>query len=123
MYLIYLKKFSYSDFRKIIGALEEKLAGLRGRRTHILAARNEGEKVRLVRDGGRQMPPAGLKDLQADREQCRQLLERLQKRLRLVNAPVRIECFDNSNLFGTITGRGHGSIQKRQAGQIRIPDI
>ncbi len=41
-----------------------------------------------------------LKDLQADREQNRQLLKRLQKRLRLVNAPVRIECFDNSNLFG-----------------------
>ncbi len=79
-------------------ALEEKLAGLRGRRIHILAPQR-GEKVRLVRMAAENAADR-LKDLQADREQSRQLLERLQKRLHLVNAPVRIECFDNSNLFG-----------------------
>jgi excinuclease ABC subunit C len=78
--------------------LEDKLAGLRGGRTHILAPQR-GEKVRLVRMAADNAADR-LKDLHADREQSRQLLDRLQKRLRLINAPVRIECFDNSNLFG-----------------------
>jgi excinuclease ABC subunit C len=41
-----------------------------------------------------------LRELQAAREHGRQMLERLQKRLRLKRTPVRIECFDNSNLLG-----------------------
>ncbi|MCP3950807.1 MAG: excinuclease ABC subunit UvrC [Desulfobacterales bacterium] len=79
-------------------ALEDKLGGLRGGRTHILAPQR-GEKVRLVRMAAENAADR-LRDLQAGREQNRRLIERLQKRLRVAKAPIRIECFDNSNLFG-----------------------
>ncbi len=79
-------------------ALEEKLGGLSGRRIHIIAPQR-GQKVRMVTMAVNNAAER-VRDLQADRDQSRQLLERLQKRLRLVNPPARIECFDNSNLFG-----------------------
>lgn len=79
-------------------ALENKLGGLRGGRTHIFAPQR-GEKVRMVRMAAENAADR-LRDLQSDRDQCRRLIERLQKRLRLKNTPARIECFDNSNLLG-----------------------
>jgi len=79
-------------------ALEHRLGELRGGRTHILAPQR-GEKVRLVRMAAENAADR-LRDLQADQDQSRRLIERLQKRLRLENIPARIECFDNSNLLG-----------------------
>jgi excinuclease ABC subunit C len=81
-------------------ALEAALAGLRGRRTHIFAPRR-GEKVRLVKMAA-DNAASRLRELLADREASGQLLERLKQRLRLARRPVRIECFDNSNLFGEL---------------------
>ena len=79
-------------------ALEEKLGSLSRRRIRIIAPQR-GQKMRLVTMAVNNAAER-VRDLQADREQSRQLLERLQKRLRLKGLPVRIECFDNSNLFG-----------------------
>lgn len=78
--------------------LEDRLTGLQGRRIRIFAPQR-GEKVRLVKMAAENAAER-LRELETDRERSRQLLERLQKRLRLVKAPARIECFDNSNLLG-----------------------
>jgi len=81
-------------------ALEERLAGQRGRRTRIIAPQR-GEKVRIVKMAADNAANR-LRELLADMADSRQLLERLKKQLRLGTTPVRIECFDNSNLFGKV---------------------
>ncbi len=78
--------------------LEEKLSGLQGRRIRIFVPQR-GEKVRLVKMAA-ENAAGRLRELETDQAHSRQLLERLQKRLRLEKVPTRIECFDNSNLFG-----------------------
>jgi excinuclease ABC subunit C len=78
--------------------LEERLAGLRGRRTRIMTPQR-GKKVRIVKMAA-DNAASRLRDILADMAENGQLLERLKKRLRLAHTPVRIECFDNSNLFG-----------------------
>lgn len=78
--------------------LAEKLTGLRGRRVYIRAPQR-GEKVRLVKMAA-DNAAARLRDLQTGLDENRRMLERLQKRLGLVRMPIRIECFDNSNLLG-----------------------
>ena len=78
--------------------LEEKVARMRGRRTRIIAPQR-GEKVRIVRMAADNAANR-LRELLADMADGRQLLEGLKKQLQLARTPVRIECFDNSNLFG-----------------------
>ena len=79
-------------------ALEEKVAGLRGRRTRIIAPQRGG-KVRIVKMAADNADNR-LRELLAALADSAQMLENLKKRLRLDRTPVRIECFDNSNLFG-----------------------
>lgn len=78
--------------------LEERLGELRGRRVRILQPKR-GEKARLV---GMAMENASerLKERQVSAAAEKQLLARLQHRLCLPAPPRRIECFDNSNLYG-----------------------
>ncbi len=80
------------------GLLESKLSGLRGRRTHIIAPQR-GEKVRLVRMAA-ENAASRLSEVRAEAAGRGELLDNLKKRLRLSRRPERIECFDNSNLFG-----------------------
>jgi excinuclease ABC subunit C len=58
-----------------------------------------GEKKRLL-EMGHQNAEKALQESAADQARRQTLLIRLGQRLRLVQAPRRIECFDNSNLFG-----------------------
>ena len=78
--------------------LEERLGEIRGKRVRLLNPRR-GEKARLIQMAG-QNAAERLKERQASAWSERRLLERLQRRLRLPQVPERIECFDNSNLFG-----------------------
>ncbi len=78
--------------------LEERLSELRGRRVRILHPKR-GEKARLV-EMARKNASERLKERQASATAEKQLLERLKRRLSLPAPPARIECFDNSNLFG-----------------------
>jgi excinuclease ABC subunit C len=58
-----------------------------------------GEKKQLL-EMGRQNAEKSLRERMADHRQRQTLLESVGKRLRLIKTPRRIECFDNSNLFG-----------------------
>lgn len=79
--------------------LEEWLENLKGNRIHIRYPQR-GEKVKLV-DMARQNAENRLKEIRSDAAGERELLHRLQNRLNLNRLPVRIECFDNSNTYGT----------------------
>jgi excinuclease ABC subunit C len=72
---------------------------LKGKRLHILFPQR-GEKVRLVAMA-RQNAENRLKEIRSAAIGEQELLYRLQKRLGLKQLPVRIECFDNSNTYGT----------------------
>jgi excinuclease ABC subunit C len=78
--------------------LEERLGEIRGKRVRLLNPKR-GEKARLIQMA-MQNAAERLKERQAAARSERRLLERLQRRLRLPHLPERIECFDNSNLFG-----------------------
>jgi excinuclease ABC subunit C len=78
--------------------LEGWLEKLKGTSIHILFPQR-GEKVRLVAMA-RQNAENRLKEIRSAAVGERDLLHRLQKRLSLKQLPVRIECFDNSNIFG-----------------------
>jgi excinuclease ABC subunit C len=79
--------------------LEEWLSDQKGE-TVRMTAPQRGEKVRLVQMA-EQNAAKGLKEqLDADTD-AGILLERVQKRLRLVRCPDRIECFDLSHLSGS----------------------
>ena len=58
-----------------------------------------GDKKQLL-EMGRQNAEKSLRERMADQRQRQTLLESVGKRLRLIKTPRRIECFDNSNLFG-----------------------
>lgn len=58
-----------------------------------------GEKKQLL-EMGRQNAEKALRERMADQRQQQTLLESVGKRLCLTKIPRRIECFDNSNLFG-----------------------
>ena len=78
--------------------LEERLGDWKGKRVRILDPKR-GEKARLVRMAG-QNAAERLKERQAAASEEKMLLKRLEKRLSLPAPPLRIECFDNSTLFG-----------------------
>jgi len=75
------------------------LSDWKGRRVDIIRPRR-GEKKSLI-DMALQNAQNALKDLAADAAVQKELLERLQKRLKLGRFPKRIECVDNSNISGT----------------------
>jgi excinuclease ABC subunit C len=85
--------------------IEDWLQGIRGERVRLLFPQR-GEKARLL-----QMALQNAENALAEHrllQSAEQLkLARLQQRLRLTRLPVRIECFDNSNLMGTqpVAGR------------------
>lgn len=58
-----------------------------------------GGKKQLL-EMGRQNAEKALRERIADQTRRKTLMERVGRRLRLMNTPHRIECFDNSNLFG-----------------------
>ena len=79
--------------------LEDWLEKLKGKHLHILFPQR-GEKVRLVAMA-RQNAENRLKEIRSNAAGEQELLYRLQNRLGLKQLPVRIECFDNSNTYGT----------------------
>jgi excinuclease ABC subunit C len=79
--------------------IEEWLRNLKGQKVAILWPQ-KGEKARLM-NMALQNAEKNLKDLLTARAAELGMLTRLQKRLNLTRLPMRIECFDNSNLSGT----------------------
>ena len=79
--------------------LEDRLKKIKGSKVTILWPRR-GEKARLVKLAI-ENAENHLKELKAAEALNRNMIARLQKRLRLVKIPARIECFDNSNISGT----------------------
>ena len=80
------------------GALEEWLKGMKGKKVSILYPKR-GEKVRLM-DMALKNAEKELSDRLDAGEAARNLIDRLQRKLRMDTLPSRIECFDNSNLQG-----------------------
>lgn len=81
-----------------IGLLEEELGRIRGAKVHVLSPQR-GEKLRLVKMA-KDNAASRLKEALAAAEQNTGLLERVKDRLQLARLPLRIECFDNSNIGG-----------------------
>lgn len=79
--------------------VEAELCGLKGEKVNILHPQR-GEKVRLI-EMARRNAADELGRLSSDDEQRAALLLRLKNRLRMDRLPLRIECFDNSNILGT----------------------
>ena len=79
--------------------LEELLSNIKGQKVSILVPKR-GEKTRLVKMAS-QNAVNSLKDLRASLATDMDILVRLQKRLKMVQVPLRIECFDNSSISGT----------------------
>lgn len=79
--------------------LEDRLKKIKGSKVTILWPRR-GEKARLVKLAI-ENAENHLKELKTAEALNRNMIARLQKRLRLVNIPERIECVDNSNISGT----------------------
>jgi excinuclease ABC subunit C len=79
--------------------LEEELESLKGNNVAIRRP-HRGEKRRLIHLAI-QNAENELKELKASLEARTDLLLRLQNRLKTDRMPVRIECFDNSNISGT----------------------
>lgn len=75
------------------------LSELRGRKA-VLHAPVRGEKARLVRMAGENAGKR-LEALAKENDSVSRLLSGLEKRLSLMRYPRRIECVDNSGLFGT----------------------
>lgn len=76
--------------------LEDRLRQLAGRRVRLHVPRR-GEKVRLV-EMALENAAERLAQINQDLAANRDLLERLQKRLKLPRLPRHIECFDNSGM-------------------------
>jgi excinuclease ABC subunit C len=88
-----------SHMPRDVGLIEAQLSEIGQRRVHIVAP-IKGEKARLVRmavENARKTLQENLLAEAANKE----MLARLQKRLRMERPPLRIECFDNSNMAGT----------------------
>jgi excinuclease ABC subunit C len=80
--------------------IEEFLQEKRGRKSVIIAPQR-GDKQKLV-EMALQNARQALNDHRRHSQDQADLLQRLQKRLHLRRPPMRIECFDNSNLGGTV---------------------
>ena len=78
--------------------VEEWLRDLKGRRVRLLHPRR-GEKVRLLRMAAENAEKELAEQLAARAAKI-EFLQRLSKRLHLSAIPQRIECFDNSTLYG-----------------------
>jgi excinuclease ABC subunit C len=78
--------------------IEEVLSSIKGQKVRILRPQR-GEKSRLVKLAI-QNAEDGLKELMAAAATDKDLLARLQKRLKMKQLPERIECVDNSNIAG-----------------------
>jgi len=79
-------------------AVADWLSEIKGRKTHLACPR-KGEKLHLVNMAAENAENA-LSDLLAGNVQDIDLLHRLQKKLGLDRVPEKIECIDNSNLYG-----------------------
>jgi excinuclease ABC subunit C len=80
--------------------IESYLSDSRGMKVKLIRPRR-GEKARLI-EMADQNARRGLKEQIAYLATRRDLMERLKKRLGMELLPNRIECFDNSNLAGTL---------------------
>jgi len=80
------------------GLLEDWFRSEHGQRVKIIHPRR-GEKKRLLEIGHRNAQEA-LRERIADERRRQNLLEKLAHRLRIAPPVERIECFDNSTLFG-----------------------
>lgn len=80
--------------------IESYLTGKRGSKVQLLNPKR-GEKARLM-EMAAQNAQKGLKEKLEHLSTQRDLLHRLKNRLRMEGFPHRIECFDNSNLAGTL---------------------
>ena len=78
--------------------IEERLRELKGQRVRLIRPQR-GEKVRLLRMAAENAVKSLSEHLSARAAKI-DFLQRLAKRLHLSNVPRRIECFDNSTLFG-----------------------
>ncbi len=78
--------------------IETSLGRLKGEKVKILFPQR-GEKVRLIAMA-RQNAADELGRMTSDEEERKALLLRLRNRLGMDRLPIRIECFDNSNLLG-----------------------
>ncbi len=79
--------------------VQERLSEIRGTQVRLHRPQR-GQKARLV-DMAMENAREVLKRVADGDALQMELLDRLQKKLRLDRSPMRIECFDNSNLFGT----------------------
>ncbi len=106
--------------------LEERLCELKGAKVRIRRPLR-GAKTRLVAMAIQNVE----QDLGEKTESLsgrRAMIQRLQKRLRLQRIPLRIECFDNSNLAGTLSVAsmvvfGDGKPDKEAYRLYRIKDV
>ena len=78
--------------------VEAELCGLKGEKASILHPQR-GKKVRLIEMAHRNAADE-LGRLTSDDEERAALLLRLKNRLKMDRLPLRIECFDNSNILG-----------------------
>ena len=78
---------------------EDWLRSLKGKKVRLHHPRR-GEKLRLVQLAEHNAQNE-LENLLASRSAEIELLRRLQNKLGMANPPLRIECFDNSNISGT----------------------
>ena len=81
-----------------VGLVEEMLGRLRGRRVAVRFPQR-GEKRRLMHLA-KENADTKLEDHLTSMEMEKDLLARLQQRLKLRHFPERIECFDNSSMYG-----------------------
>ncbi|KPJ75728.1 MAG: excinuclease ABC subunit C [Deltaproteobacteria bacterium SG8_13] len=81
-----------------VALVEDRLRDLKGRRVRLIHPRR-GEKAQLLRMAVDNAEKE-LSEQLAARAAKVDFLQRLSKRLQLSAVPQRIECFDNSNLFG-----------------------
>jgi excinuclease ABC subunit C len=79
--------------------IQELLSKIKGRKVSILEPKR-GEKARLVKMAS-QNAENSLKEFKASIEAGKEILVRLQKRLKMDSIPRRIECFDVSSISGT----------------------
>ena len=82
-------------------AIETWLSEQKGERVRLLVP-ERGDKRRLV-EMAAENAKQRFEERQRNKANAEQTLERLQKKLRLEKLPRRIECYDISNISGTIT--------------------
>jgi excinuclease ABC subunit C len=80
--------------------IEGELSGLKGRKVHLRRP-FRGQKAQLLKMA-QNNAEKDLVTLLDARSKSADILTRLQKRLKLPALPERIECFDNSNISGTL---------------------